>query len=117
MDPVEIMTQAMAIGKRRHARPGDALQLYTGMRTKACRKLRDAKCTLAIAITISSDGVKIGSRNSPLLSKSIAKKDGFKDFAEMAAWFDKTHGLPFSGVLISWDPDFKHAADATPSVS
>lgn len=28
-----------AIGKRRHARPGESLQLYTGQRTKACRKL------------------------------------------------------------------------------
>lgn len=27
------------IGKRRHARAGEPLQLYTGQRTKACRKL------------------------------------------------------------------------------
>lgn len=29
------------IGKRRHASPGEAIQLYTGMRTKFCRKLLD----------------------------------------------------------------------------
>ena len=32
----------------------------------------------------------------------FAKADGFADFAEMVAWFDETHGLPFSGVLIGW---------------
>lgn len=26
-----------ALGKRRHARSGDAIQLYVGMRTKHCR--------------------------------------------------------------------------------
>lgn len=31
-------------GKRRHARPGEGLQLYWGMRTKSCLKIGDAKC-------------------------------------------------------------------------
>lgn len=34
-----------AHGKRRHARPGDELQLYTGMRTKACRLIGRARCS------------------------------------------------------------------------
>jgi hypothetical protein len=29
------------LGKRSHAQPGNKLQLYTGMRTKQCRKLVD----------------------------------------------------------------------------
>lgn len=33
-----------SIGKRRHARPGETLQLYTAMRTKQCRKIGDARC-------------------------------------------------------------------------
>lgn len=28
----------------RHAKQGSELQLYTGMRTKSCRKLRDVTC-------------------------------------------------------------------------
>lgn len=32
----------------------------------------------------------------------MAVMDGFKDFAEMAAWFRETHGLPFKGILITW---------------
>ena len=41
-----------AIGKRRHARPGESLQLYTGQRTKACRKLisPDPECVSVQAV-------------------------------------------------------------------
>jgi len=40
----------------RHAKVGDALQLYTGMRTKQCRKLRDAKCHDVCPILIDENG-------------------------------------------------------------
>ena len=30
--------------------------------------------------------------------------DGFEDAGDMAAWFEKTHGLPFEGTLIEWSP-------------
>lgn len=33
----------------------------------------------------------------------FAVRDGFRDIADMVDWFDGTHGLPFEGVLISWD--------------
>jgi hypothetical protein len=33
--------QTIRAHRRRHARPGEALQLYTGMRTKQCKKIRD----------------------------------------------------------------------------
>jgi hypothetical protein len=33
-----------AHGRRRHARPGERLQLYTGMRTRSCRLLATAEC-------------------------------------------------------------------------
>lgn len=43
--------------RRRHARPGEPVQLYTGMRTRACRKLLspDPLCTevLPVALQIS----------------------------------------------------------------
>jgi hypothetical protein len=31
-----------------------------------------------------------------------AKDDGFVDFDEMFDWFEKVHGLPFTGQLIKW---------------
>lgn len=32
----------------------------------------------------------------------FAKADGFEDWHDMRDWFNKTHGLPFEGILIRW---------------
>lgn len=94
-----------APGKRRHARKGDRLQLYTGMRTKACRKLREAVCFDVCPITIFEDrGVLFGPHEisfGPDLD-NFARLDGFASWAEMRDWFAQVHGLPFSGVMIRW---------------
>ena len=91
-----------ANGKRRHAKPGDKLQLYTGMRTKACRKLRDAICDDACPILIDHNGVTTFHPQEFLNPDMIAKMDGFASWEEMRQWFETTHGLPFSGVMIRW---------------
>ena len=31
---------------------------------------------------------------------ALAKADGFKGWREMSDWFERTHGLPFTGILI-----------------
>jgi hypothetical protein len=36
--------------------------------------------------------------------EAIAKADGFDSWDHMAKWFEWTHGLPFEGILIEWDP-------------
>lgn len=91
-----------ARGKRRHAQPGDKLQLYTGMRTKACRKLRDAVCHDACSILIERDRVTTFRPQEFLDPEQVARLDGFSSWAEMRDWFEATHGLPFSGVMIRW---------------
>jgi hypothetical protein len=94
-----------ANGKRRHARPGDKLQLYTGMRTKACRKLRDAVChdTCQVLIehtqvfTFGPQEIHIGEN-----LEHLARADGFASWSEMRDWFEDAHGLPFNGTMIRW---------------
>lgn len=100
----------------RDPRAGDELQLYTGMRQPACRKLRDAKCIRVRPVEISHMGIKLAGKNlyagdAPAYSGGpdperydgdFARADGFGSFSEMADWFDKTHGLPFAGNLIEW---------------
>lgn len=89
-------------GKRRHARPGDALQLYTGMRTKGCRKLLDATCKAAEPVVINPSGeiyISEGLVTNPIVT---AKRDGFETVEEFIAFFRDTHGLPFEGVLVRW---------------
>lgn len=89
----------------RHAKPGDRLQLYTGMRTKHCRKLIDPDpiCACVETITIHAKGIRHADGHACMNPDVVARRDGFADFAEMADWFGKTHGLPFTGALIQWD--------------
>lgn len=96
-----------AIGKRRHAREGERLQIYTGMRTKVCRKLLapDPVCVRAEMITISRDGVHYPQGGECMTPCVLARRDGFASFQEMLDWFERTHGLPFTGILIKWRPD------------
>ncbi len=44
-----------------------------------------------------------GRRLTSDLRELFAQQDGFADFAEMAAWFQAQHGLPFKGVVIYWE--------------
>ena len=90
-------------------KPGDTLYLYTGMRTKACRKLGEVRCRSVHRVAITSAGdLKIGGTSAgPRYRQMIAKADGFEPvhqtaFGEMLAWFERVHGLPFRGVLIRW---------------
>lgn len=88
----------------RHAKPGDKLQLFTGMRTKSCRKLiePDPTCIRVEALTIDRDGIHYADGGECTTPDVVARRDGFADFSAMLAWFETTHGLPFSGVLIQW---------------
>ena len=95
-----------ANGKRSHAKPGQSLQLYTGMRTKGCRKLLDTECKKSIPVRIEDSAFK-GQAHVVLNGVSVnafrfAEADGFKSVESMLDFFRDTHGLPFEGTLISW---------------
>ena len=97
------------VGLRAHARPGDVLQLYTGMRTKACRNLGDAICTHAIPVMIHANQdaePKVSmALETGLLDMNardrFARSDGFGSFQDFEDWWLRTHGVgTFSCVLI-----------------
>ena len=104
-----------AIGKRRHATPGQPIQLYTGMRHKTCRKLIDPDpvCTAVHRVRIEKFAGKKG--EAPFFQmyldgealfkhevRELAEKDGFISPEDFFQFFDKTHDMPFEGVLIRW---------------
>lgn len=102
-------------GKRRHARPGEEIQLYVAMRTRACRLIARATCTdvMPIMITITSYGLKPFVSIGPDFAESIpdletfAQGDGFCDWADLEAFWRKTHREaclgPWEGLWIRWD--------------
>lgn len=99
-----------AIGKRRHARPGETLQLYSGMRTKQCFKIGEARCKAVRRIRIdvrehsmptSIEGQHIGGGRL----RDFAQADGFAHAEDMLAFWKENHGLGvFDGILIEWEP-------------
>lgn len=99
--------------RKRHARLGERIQLYQGMRTRFCRKIiDDPKCTKLMPIQIYYDTgavSRIVMDNIDLPEDgldSFAASDGFTDLNDMHRFWMKNHeldGACFDGVCISWD--------------
>ena len=86
----------------RNPHPGQTLYLYTGMRTKYCRKLGEAVCKNVTQITIEeNEDIIIGITTLNEVEKFI-KTDGFDNIDDFYNFFRKVHGLPFYGLLIQW---------------
>ncbi|UFW75178.1 hypothetical protein [Bradyrhizobium sp. WU425] len=109
-----------ANGRRRHARPGETLQLYYAMRTTKCFKVGDGRCKSVHAIRVFVHGDRIvinpdcdheivySARLNAKHLDGFAAKDGFDDWAAMRTfWLEEHDGKrlgPFVGVLIKWEP-------------
>jgi len=92
---------------RRTARAsvGDRLQLYTGMRTKACRKLisPDPICTMCHYVALRPDGITFGDASLFPSADEFARQDGFRDYDDMHRWFTERYGdAYFVGRLVRW---------------
>jgi len=93
---------------RRHARPGEALQLYTGMRTRACRLIRRTICLAAMPCRLDWGGQihfdVDGERMAPAEMDAFARRDGFADVDDMGRFWRAEHPdvVDFLGVAIRW---------------
>jgi len=111
-EPIEsgFKTHTIRAERKRHARPGEAMQLYCGMRTKHCRKIiADPVCTavhpIQIAVSINAiEQIKIGDWPLDAAQRSrLAKADGFADLEDMHQFWVQNHGQGvFIGVIVFW---------------
>lgn len=104
------------VGRRRHAHVGDSLQLYSGMRTKSCKKLLtpDPVCTSVHALRL--DEGRVGSQKGKLFVwvdgyslrgrslDAFVASEGFSSRSELRDFFRTQYGLPWSGINIRWRP-------------
>lgn len=110
-------------GGKRHARPGEPIQIYTGMRTKACRKIisPDPICTRVDEIRIDVEGMAKGDLDEcvkingiPLSNEELCSfclADGFDNVTAFVRFWGITHGCkPFEGVIVHWLPAEKGGA-------
>lgn len=102
---------AVADGKKRQtirqsarARPGQSLQLYTGQRTRECRKLADAICLDCTYVGLTARGVTLGDASKfPGDVDDFARADGFDDYPAMWKWFSERYKTnSFTGHIIRW---------------
>lgn len=100
-----------AYGKRPHAKPGDHLQLYVGMRTKQCKKIiPDVVCVARKEIEIyvhdhAINGIVIDGKWIEGDSKhDFAVLDGFASIDDMHSfWLAHHGGGTFRGWIIYWE--------------
>ncbi len=116
-------TQTIRRPRKRPIKPGDMLYLYTGMRTKGCRKLGEAECISIEELIIFRNmpilteilnsggsqnkgeygGAYIGNNGIGIMDlETLAYEDGFASGYELGLFFFKQYGLPFCGDLIKW---------------
>ena len=96
--------KTQTIREKARAKAGDKLQLYTGMRTKACRKLSDAFCVAVDSISITPEGPVFGQTGWwPKDYDAFAALDGFGSYDEMYDFFCSEYGEEvFNGFIIMW---------------
>lgn len=105
-------TQTIRGGRVRHARPGELIQLFVGMRTQSCHRIwDDVRCTDVMQVRIDFDSGgeidRIETDHVPVRDlDAFAVRDGFTDASDMAAFWRAQNGQrpnsTFSGYLIEW---------------
>lgn len=105
-------------GKRRHARTGDMVQLYCGMRTKHCHKIQnDVACRSTHDCIIHFErgeivDIELDGRHVADLER-FACYDGFEDLSDMSHFWADNHGTgSYTGrtlplVLVNWGLDIE----------
>lgn len=95
--------------RKRHARPGEQVQLYWGLRSKHATLIARATCASALPIRLNfnMDAVVIEGRPHIVRPKALdlfARSDGFDDWAGLRKFWHQEHDAPssWSGVIVSW---------------
>lgn len=100
-------------GKRSPVIAGQTLYLYTGQRTKYCKKLKQTPCVEVWHIILRSTRVRLkldGHKGVLVILSDIellnqfARSDGFADWETMKRYWRMNDGLPFEGFHARWIP-------------
>lgn len=109
--------QTIRAERKRHARPGEELQLYTGMRTRHCQLLGRSACLSVMPVRLcfsertAAAPFEVGGAFLTWNDmKAFAQADGFDSIEDMAGFWWREHPpeygdtITFEGVLIRWQP-------------
>jgi hypothetical protein len=99
--------QTIRAERKRHAQVGEVMQLYFGMRTRACRLIGRAMCSQVtpIRLNLAADLIDAGGMLHAWDElDAFAVNDGFTDWADLKAFWAHAHpSTPiFSGIMLRW---------------
>lgn len=103
--------------RRQRKRPfkiGDTLYMFTGQRTKYCKRLGEFPCLYVADFSFETFPNKKGriKIDNKIISGwylyGLAINDGFDNFQDFKDFFIKS-GLPFKGQIIGWREDINYA--------
>lgn len=96
--------KTQTIRQTARVKAGQVIQLYTGQRTRACKKLGDAECIDCTYVGLTARGITLGDVSKfPRNMDEFARADGFENYAAMWAWFSGRYKTTsFTGVVIRW---------------
>ncbi|ESY88359.1 hypothetical protein X739_00880 [Mesorhizobium sp. LNHC220B00] len=109
--PIQAGTKRQTIraDRKRHAKPGEQLQLYTGMRTKQCKLIGRSTCVSVDLVLLNFADYGVVRINGIVLfsdaaMQEFARRDGFASWADMRSFWHENHpGIEqFEGVIIRW---------------
>lgn len=82
-----------------------SLRVWTGLPSLSRQEqLLRVHCTAVALAEIHEGCLRVGGKVArPEAEERFAWRDGFGSFTEMQEFFRAMHGLPFSGLVISWD--------------
>lgn len=87
---------------------GETLYLWWEMRTSQRQYMGKSTCKDKYPVKIFNDKIEIREKNILIVLDQkndlnyFAIADGFDSWNDLIEFFEKTHGLPFEGVLIKW---------------
>ncbi len=87
-----------------HCKPGDTLSLRRWADKPYRSKhvvIIEAICQSVMTAVIDQDSITLDGRKL-MNEDGFAKADGFDDARSMREWFERVHGLPFTGAVIRW---------------
>lgn len=101
-------TKFSTIRSKKRCKVGDAVQLYTGQGTPACKLIREDICVGTARIHFDKNGVWHCTDISGVIEISIAWAEclylieGFKSPIKFIDFFRDQYGLPYSGFIHQW---------------
>lgn len=95
------------IRSKQRCKVGDTMHLFTGQRTKACKRLMTTTCVGVGRITINKYTWALHEFEGELYTREhevLSAQEGFENLQAMLDFFDKQYGLPYTGYIHVWQP-------------